>query len=887
NIYNIMSSATMRQKGGRRQDGYQSFPNSNQSHNNRNSKKWNNNTNTHPVNNASRNQSIPPTAQPSANHHNNNTPSSGSNSLKNIEHVVHDEIAAKHMHDRILFLLANFVGTNVIVTVKSGIKYQGLLSRACTESELGVVLKCARKVLSKQDEKSIPNSMISEFIILAKDLMEIYATSVDFSSSEKTSTEREGFRTDADISGRTEIRERELHKWSPDESGETMKESANASWDQFAVNEQLFGLTTDYNEEIYTTKLDRSKADYKERERKAINIANEITRESTTNIHMLEERGYIVEDQMDEEERYGAVVRNRDPNKYTPPHLRKQQEQQSQPNGVVPTVKKPETNTEVAKEAKVKPPEDLKPITKPVQPATISPSSSIPKIPPLSSYRIPEHVMATLHIPRKNGTEAEGKPIEAQIVKAYRQFATSEKERLQQRKQAIFKKEMDGKMAELLKWGQNFKLNSPLPEDLIPILTKDETKRQQLAAKAAAMKPKLEFVKPSIKIEEVQPQKSNGESKTASEKVVSEKPTSAADKAPPQFPPARTPTTTQTNTQYKLNAKAPEWKPNPNAASFTPTPNSSSGDKRSPGSSPFFGNRQLKKILSSLKDGFSPFQKSKPLPNPSTIPPTWPFGQRPFRHHFTVTNNYEDDIYSQAAVNQNFGFAAYPVAAPYRYPSGTQFVGVPPMPMQQATPMPYLQPGFVPGIPFTTATPMPPTGAPPTIYSPQISSMIPQHFGGSQGFQSPGRNPIVPAGIHPQIYQPYQNQHGIPPMIRYPPDMVPHVPPNGVMMNQRPMILDPHYNVQPEATPMVSGKIVSSIKKRACQAGSYRKSNIFDHIQQDFSLKNLSIHSSMVWAAYIDSGFKYIVRRAMKNLISNTYMSFQNSNMKQPILAHS
>ncbi|CAG8514546.1 7654_t:CDS:10 [Dentiscutata erythropus] len=726
-----MSSATMRSKGGRR-DGYQSFnPNSNQSHNNRSSKnKWNTNSQ-HLVNNTPRNQQIPPTTQPSSNHHN-NTPSSGSNSLKTIEQqVVHDEVAAKHMHDRILFLLANFVGINVIVTVKSGIKYQGLLSRACTESELGVVLKCARKVLSKQDEKAIPNG-INEFIILAKDLMEIYATGVDFSLSEKTSSEREGFRIDADISGRTDIRERELHKWTPDESGEAMKESANASWDQFAVNEQLFGLTTDYNEEIYTTKLDRSKADYKERERKAINLANEITRESTTNVHMLEERGHIVEDQMDEEERYGAVVRNRDPSKYTPPHLRKQQEQPIQPNGVASAVKKVEQNNEVAKDTKVKPPEDPKPKTKPAQPTTIpaSPTSSIPKsTSSLSNYRIPEHVMASLQFPRKIGSEAEGKPIEAQIVKTFRQFATNEKERLQQRKQAIFKKEMDGKMAELLKW---------------------------------------EFVKPSIKIEEVQLQKSNGESKTNSEKVISEKPTSAADKAPPQFPSNRAPVTTQTNTQYKLNVKAPEWKPNPNAASFTPTPNSSTGDKRSPGSSPFFGNRQLKKNFLSLKDGFSPFQKSKSLPNPSTIPPTWPFGQRPFRHHFSVTNNYEEDIYSQAAANQSFGFAAYPVAAPYRYPSG-QFVGVPPMPLQQATPMPYLPQGFVPGIPFTAAAPLPPTGAPPTIYSPQISSMIPQHFG-SQGFQSPGRTPIVPAGIHPQIYQPYQNQHGIP-MMRYPHDM--------------------------------------------------------------------------------------------------------------------
>ncbi|CAG8696326.1 1279_t:CDS:10, partial [Acaulospora morrowiae] len=403
----------------------------------------------------------------------------------------------------------------------------------------------------------------------------------------------------------------------------------------------------------------------------------------------------------------------------------------------------------------------------------------------------------------KPDTDADGRPIEAVIVKTFRKFANHEKERLQQRKQAIFKKEMDGRVAELLKWGQNFKLNSPLPKDLIPILTKDETKRQQLAAKSEAAMPKektsstptsdvkTELSKPVIKIEEDKSQ-SNGESKSVPEKVASDKPTSAADKAPPQLSPSRTLATTPTNTQFKLNAKASEWKPNPNAASFTPTPNTA-GDKRSPGSSPFFGNRQLRKNTASLKDGFCPFKKGKSLENPNSIPPTWPFGQKPFRHHFTVTTNYEEDIYTQASVNQGFGFTAYPVPH-YRFTAGTQFVGVPPMPMQQTTPVQYM-PGFVPGMPFTTA-PMPPNGAPPTIYSPQIPPVIPQHFG-SQGFPSPGRTPIVPTGIHPQMYPPYQSPHGLPPMMRYPHEIVPHVPPAGVMMSQRPMMMEQHYETAP------------------------------------------------------------------------------------------
>jgi PAB1-binding protein PBP1 len=50
----------------------------------------------------------------------------------------------------------------------------------------------------------------------------------------------------------------------------------NASWDQFAANEAEFGVVTSFDEEQYTTKLDRSAPDFKEREKKAQRIANEI-----------------------------------------------------------------------------------------------------------------------------------------------------------------------------------------------------------------------------------------------------------------------------------------------------------------------------------------------------------------------------------------------------------------------------------------------------------------------------------------------------------------------------------------------------------------------------------------------------------------------------------
>jgi len=82
-------------------------------------------------------------------------------------------------------------------------------------------------------------------------------------------------------------------------------------WDQFALNESRFGVKTDYNEEFYTTTLDPTKSKISVAE--AARIAREIERgdkSGVTNIHILEERGIEIDDgDMDEEARYGAVIR--------------------------------------------------------------------------------------------------------------------------------------------------------------------------------------------------------------------------------------------------------------------------------------------------------------------------------------------------------------------------------------------------------------------------------------------------------------------------------------------------------------------------------------------------------------------------------------------------
>lgn len=107
------------------------------------------------------------------------------------------------------------------------------------------------------------------------------------------------FRTDREISRTTQPkRERELQAWQPDaptaeanpglagQNGAATRGDdvtfgpntggSNRTWDQFATNERLFGVKTQFDEDVYTTKLDRSGKDFKEKEKRAERIAAEI-----------------------------------------------------------------------------------------------------------------------------------------------------------------------------------------------------------------------------------------------------------------------------------------------------------------------------------------------------------------------------------------------------------------------------------------------------------------------------------------------------------------------------------------------------------------------------------------------------------------------------------
>ena len=76
------------------------------------------------------------------------------------------------------------------------------------------------------------------------------------------------------------------------------------------------------------------------------------------------------------------------------------------------------------------------------------------------------------------------KNVEANVRDAFHQFANEEKLKVQDSRRSRASADKAIKINDLVKFSKNFKLNTPIPKDLVPILAKDKTKQEDLVQKA-------------------------------------------------------------------------------------------------------------------------------------------------------------------------------------------------------------------------------------------------------------------------------------------------------------------------------------------------------------------------------------------------------------------
>ncbi|KAH6960680.1 hypothetical protein HG530_004348 [Fusarium avenaceum] len=336
-------------------------------------------------------------------------------------------------------------------------------------------------------------------------------------SGGKQNGSRASFRTDAAISKNRFGNERVLQPWVPDSNdtfnGSLEKSSGSGTWDQFAENERLFGLKTNYDENFYTTAIDKSHPEYKERIAAAEKKAREIERSAPTTAHVAEERvmDYVGgDDGGDEEDKYSGVRRQDFPplsagreNKYTPPAKRAPTAQS--------TVKgAPFDPAIISSQIKAPPKKQPTPVPEEAKPqsSNANKNGSVPKTDAQKVSAETKVTEVTANDTKSDnakaaetktndaspaappaGSQAAPAPsatstVEHDVLKEFKTFASQQRQNAEKARSNKAKQDKEVKLTELKKFANSFKLSTPVPTDLVSIIAKDPLKQQLIQAKA-------------------------------------------------------------------------------------------------------------------------------------------------------------------------------------------------------------------------------------------------------------------------------------------------------------------------------------------------------------------------------------------------------------------
>ncbi|EME44508.1 hypothetical protein DOTSEDRAFT_72098 [Dothistroma septosporum NZE10] len=401
--------------------------------------------------------------------------------------------ADKHAHDRSVFLLSQIVGKDVGITLRNGEQYRGVFSAASLQpAKMQYVIKMARRIAHASDGQvngtlEHESELVGEGIehVLAFEVLDTFELSVqDVSTATETSQQNgsvsASFRTDTQISARESemLRARELQRFDmgADTTVDMSLESGSAPWDQFAVNENVYGVTTTYDEEQYTTAIKRNDPKYSELAAKADKIAREIENSVAANAHVAEERRQNAQHdgEEDEEEKYSGVRREqselpkRGANSYVPPSQR--------PTTGPPTVQGAPFDPAIIS-AQVKSSAQPTAIPEPVPALHLEAAKQ--RLAPDTDRT----VAAPPPVAKKGTTEDRVRD----TADAFKHFANTEKLKIrqaQESKRANQRQEKNVKLNDLKKFAENFKLKSRVPDDLVPILAKDAEKQAEIKLKA-------------------------------------------------------------------------------------------------------------------------------------------------------------------------------------------------------------------------------------------------------------------------------------------------------------------------------------------------------------------------------------------------------------------
>ena len=229
-----------------------------------------------------------------------------------------ESISEKIINQRYYSLILNSFGEKIRINLISGDTIEGLLYSVDPKNNEYLLINNPRRF----SRTGVP-------LFLKESLLKIYFNEISTINYEinnlipenKNNNNNNDFMIDSQISQKNYIskKEEKLVKYEIKELdnnnkylNQKLEDEEDENWDQFELNKKMYNVVSTYDENLYTTKLDKNKISQEDKIF-ADKIYNEIMGSDIKekNLHVLEERGIIKpnEDEFDEEDKYSSVIK--------------------------------------------------------------------------------------------------------------------------------------------------------------------------------------------------------------------------------------------------------------------------------------------------------------------------------------------------------------------------------------------------------------------------------------------------------------------------------------------------------------------------------------------------------------------------------------------------
>ena len=230
-----------------------------------------------------------------------------------------ESISEKIIEQRYYSLILNSIGEKIHIDLISGDVIEGLLYSIDPINNEYLLINNPRRLSRTGVPLFLKESLLK---IYFKEILSINYLINNNIPQEKSNYKNNTFKVDSQISKKSinKTREEKLVKYEikPEDKNnkyinQTLEDEEDTNWDQFELNKKVYNVISTYDENLYTTKLDKNKIT-EEDKKFADKIYNEImkTNKDEKNVHILEERGVLQQkdNDMDEEDKYSSVVKN-------------------------------------------------------------------------------------------------------------------------------------------------------------------------------------------------------------------------------------------------------------------------------------------------------------------------------------------------------------------------------------------------------------------------------------------------------------------------------------------------------------------------------------------------------------------------------------------------